>query len=96
MTSEKVSRRAMLMGATVLLSLPEKALAGDDKDPAAQFVCTDRDCDPFIYDPAIGDPDNVNGDHPVPPGTAFSDLPDDWICPICGTPKADFVRWHPV
>ncbi|MGO9388241.1 MAG: rubredoxin, partial [Methanobacterium sp.] len=29
-----------------------------------------------------GDPDNG-----VPPGTAFEDLPDDWICPLCGVRK---------
>jgi rubredoxin len=32
----------------------------------------------YVYDPAKGDPDNG-----VSPGTAFEDLPDDWICPIC-------------
>jgi rubredoxin len=31
----------------------------------------------YIYDPAIGDPDNG-----VSPGTAFGDLPEDWVCPI--------------
>ena len=39
----------------------------------------------YIYDPAKGDPESGIG-----PGTAFEDLPDDWICPVCGTPKADF------
>ena len=36
----------------------------------------------YIYDPAIGDPDNG-----FPPGTAFEDLPDDWLCPDCGAEK---------
>ncbi len=39
----------------------------------------------YIYDPAKGDPDNG-----VAPGTAFKDLPDDWVCPECGAEKADF------
>ena len=41
-------------------------------------------CSPcqYIYDPKEGDPDNG-----VPPGTAFEDLPDDWICPLCGVLK---------
>ena len=39
----------------------------------------------FVYDPAVGDPD-----HDIAPGTAFSDLPDDWICPLCGVSKGDF------
>jgi len=24
------------------------------------------------------------------PGTRWADLPADWICPLCGTPKSDF------
>ena len=43
------------------------------------YVCTV--CG-FEYDPDEGDPD-----HGVDPGTAFEDLPDDWVCPVCGAPK---------
>ena len=39
----------------------------------------------WIYDPAIGDPDNG-----IDPGTPFEDLPDDWVCPECGAPKSEF------
>ena len=39
----------------------------------------------YIYDPAEGDPDNG-----APPGTAFEDLPDDWVCPVCGADKDEF------
>ena len=39
----------------------------------------------YIYDPEEGDPDSG-----VAPGTAFADLPDDWVCPICGASKEDF------
>jgi rubredoxin len=39
----------------------------------------------YIYDPATGDPDNG-----VAPGTAFEDLPDDWVCPECGAEKDMF------
>jgi rubredoxin len=39
----------------------------------------------YVYDPAIGDP--ANG---VVPGTAFEDIPGDWVCPECGAGKADF------
>ena len=35
-----------------------------------------------IYDPAMGDP--TRG---VPPGTDFKDLPPDWVCLECGSPK---------
>jgi flavin reductase (DIM6/NTAB) family NADH-FMN oxidoreductase RutF/rubredoxin len=39
----------------------------------------------YIYDPAAGDP--ANG---VATGTAFEDLPDDWVCPDCGVGKDEF------
>ena len=44
-------------------------------------------CEPcgYIYDPAEGDPDNG-----IAPGTAFEDLPADWVCPMCGVGKEDF------
>lgn len=45
-------------------------------------------CEPcgYEYDPAIGDPDNG-----IEPGTAFEDLPEDWVCPICGLGKDVFA-----
>ena len=39
----------------------------------------------YIYDPAKGDPSNG-----VKPGTAFENLPDDWVCPECGAAKSEF------
>jgi len=39
----------------------------------------------YVYDPATGDPDDG-----VAPGTAFEDLPDDWVCPDCGVGKDMF------
>ncbi|PKN11597.1 MAG: rubredoxin [Deltaproteobacteria bacterium HGW-Deltaproteobacteria-4] len=41
-------------------------------------------CD-YIYDPVIGDRDNG-----VAAGTPFEDIPDDWVCPICGADKSNF------
>ena len=26
----------------------------------------------------------------IAPGTAFEDLPEDWVCPVCGVGKDDF------
>lgn len=26
----------------------------------------------------------------LPPGTAFEDIPDDWVCPVCGVSKDNF------
>jgi flavin reductase (DIM6/NTAB) family NADH-FMN oxidoreductase RutF/rubredoxin len=39
----------------------------------------------YVYDPAAGDPENG-----VQPGTAFADLPADWVCPVCGAAKDQF------
>jgi rubredoxin len=39
----------------------------------------------YVYDPEVGDPDNG-----VPPGTPFENLPEDWVCPVCGVAKDMF------
>jgi len=39
----------------------------------------------YVYDPEIGDPDKN-----IPAGTAFEDLPEDWVCPKCGSEKDFF------
>lgn len=41
----------------------------------------------YIYDPEQGDPDNS-----VQPGTPFEDIPEDWVCPLCGVAKEQFVE----
>ena len=41
----------------------------------------------YVYDPAAGDPDNG-----VAPGTKFEDIPEDWVCPVCGSPKSEFNK----
>ena len=39
----------------------------------------------WIYDPAVGDPDGG-----IAAGTAFEDIPEDWVCPLCGVGKDQF------
>jgi rubredoxin len=39
----------------------------------------------FLYDEALGLPE-----HDLPPGTRWSAIPADWVCPDCGTPKSHF------
>ncbi|MBR2477225.1 MAG: rubredoxin [Clostridia bacterium] len=39
----------------------------------------------YVYDPEIGDPDNG-----IEPETLFEELPEDWVCPLCGVSKEDF------
>jgi flavin reductase (DIM6/NTAB) family NADH-FMN oxidoreductase RutF/rubredoxin len=41
----------------------------------------------YEYDPAIGDLDSG-----IAPGTAFEDIPDDWVCPVCGVDKSNFSK----
>ncbi|MFA5349009.1 MAG: rubredoxin [Candidatus Paceibacterota bacterium] len=41
----------------------------------------------YLYDPEEGDP--TTG---VPPGSSFSDLPEDWTCPDCGEGKEVFKK----
>ena len=41
----------------------------------------------YVYDPATGDPDSG-----VPAGTAFADIDDSWVCPVCGVGKDQFEK----
>ena len=41
----------------------------------------------YIYDPEKGDPDSG-----IQPGTPFEQLPDDWVCPVCGAAKSEFEK----
>ena len=41
----------------------------------------------YVYDPAEGD-----YEHGIEAGTAFADLPDDWVCPKCGAEKDSFYK----
>ncbi|MEA5516317.1 rubredoxin [Nodularia sp. UHCC 0506] len=44
-----------------------------------KYICTV--CG-YEYDPEIGDPDSG-----ISPGTPFEDIPEDWVCPVCGVTK---------
>ena len=41
----------------------------------------------FVYDEAKGIPEAG-----IAPGTRWEDLPDDWICPLCGASKSEFQK----
>ena len=49
-----------------------------------KYVCTV--CG-YVYDPEVGDPDGG-----IPAGTAFEDIPEDWVCPVCGVGKSSFEQ----
>ncbi len=48
----------------------------------AKYVC---DVCSYEYDEEAGIPDDG-----LAPGTKFADLPDDWVCPLCGVGKDEF------
>ena len=50
----------------------------------AKYVCTV--CG-YIYDEAVGEPDNG-----IAAGTKWEDLPDDYVCPLCGVGKDMFEK----
>jgi rubredoxin len=41
----------------------------------------------YIYDPEKGDPKSG-----IDPGTSFKNLPEDWVCPLCGVSKDQFEK----
>ena len=47
-----------------------------------KYVCT---LCGYEYDPTVGDPDSN-----IAPGTAFENLPEEWVCPLCGADKDSF------
>ena len=47
-----------------------------------KYIC---DVCGYIYDPAVGDPDNG-----IAAGTPFEDIPESWVCPLCGVGKDQF------
>ncbi len=76
----------------IVLKLGFAVKSGNNEEPtgekaapeaAGRYRCTV--CG-YIYDPEKGDPDSG-----VAAGTAFEDLPDDWVCPECGVNKQQFV-----
>ncbi len=61
-----------------------KLVKKEKSDGPKKYKCTA--CG-YIYDPLVGDEENG-----IIPGTAFEDLPDDWVCPVCGSEKDDFIQ----
>jgi len=53
-----------------------------------EVIMKNYQCEPcgYIYDPVVGDPDGG-----IAPGTPFEDIPEDWVCPICGVGKEFFT-----
>jgi rubrerythrin len=70
-----------------LEALEGMGVAGEATEPQpGLWIC--KVCS-MIYNPAVGDPDSG-----VAPGTPFEAIPDSWVCPICGTRKANFIPYR--
>ena len=66
---------------------PETAptyIKSEEVNKVDKYVC--QICG-YVYDPEKGDPDGG-----IAPGTAFEDIPDDWVCPVCGASKDQFKK----
>jgi rubredoxin len=59
----------------------EKDQGGKKMDKYECTVCG------YVYDPEKGDPDGG-----IAPGTPFEEIPDDWVCPVCGVGKDMFEK----
>ena len=81
---------ALLTAATNAVSAPLPPRAAVTRR-LEKWRCTNQDCEPYIYDPALGAESIKDEANPSPPGVAFEELPEDWICPVCGDPKRLFL-----
>lgn len=57
---------------------------GEEENSMDKYVC---DVCGYVYDEAAGDPDNG-----IAPGTKWEDVPDDFLCPLCGVGKDSFSK----
>ena len=49
-----------------------------------EYVC---DLCGFVYDEAAGIPEDG-----IAAGTVWADIPEDWVCPLCGAAKSEFTE----
>ncbi len=80
-----------LVGVALVLGFGRRLAEASGIRRLRKWQCTYQDCVPYIYDPSVGDINLIDEDNPIPPGVAFEDLPENWICPECGDPKDHFV-----
>ena len=82
-SSRKVEKKELKQEA-VELKKDESAETGVKAGTDRKFKCPA--CG-YVYDEEEG-----NSGEGFPPGTSFGDIPDDWVCPLCGTEKEDFFE----
>lgn len=49
-----------------------------------KYVC---DVCGYVYDEELGEPDSN-----IAPGTKWEDVPEDFVCPLCGVSKDNFSK----
>jgi rubredoxin/DMSO/TMAO reductase YedYZ heme-binding membrane subunit len=76
-------KRPVAVKPVVMAKAPEPVKAKPSEE-SAQYRCVV--CN-WIYDESEGDPDGG-----IAPGTKFEDIPDTWVCPICGVGKEQFTQ----
>src|SRR5919107_3482754 len=85
-------RRSPVVGRSLCIGPPSLPMANhyphgmSIETATTRWIC--ESCG-FIYDPDDGDPDGG-----IPPGTAFTDIPDTWFCPVCGARKREFTPYE--
>jgi len=82
--------RGELPRAPRLIIAPAGEDTGNNTNGNKENFRVDRyECDlcGYVYDQKLGDPDNG-----VVPGTAWADVPADWVCPDCGAGKDSFTK----
>ncbi len=79
----EIKKGAAPKNAPTYIDKSKLAASADTKPPLKSYEC--QVCG-YAYNPADGDPDCG-----IAPGTPFEDIPDDWVCPVCGTRKSDFT-----
>lgn len=77
---------SFLMMVIVAIGLGYRNFQEEHSDENQRYECIE--CK-YIYNPKYG-----NEKAGIKPGTAFEDLPDDWVCPVCGEGKDMFQELH--
>jgi len=86
-TTRKAPARKAAAGKTAVKKVAAQKTAAKKSGKAAQrYRCLH--CN-YIYSPQIGEPQNG-----IPEGTAFEDLPETYVCPVCGwVGKGKIGKW---
>ncbi len=61
----------------------EQDISAQKENGGEMYIC--NVCG-YVYDSTKGDPQNG-----IAPNTLFKDLPENWVCPVCGAPKTSFA-----